>query len=254
MPSPRRSQPRAAPGGPLWIRRAENRAPGDQDIGARRDHSGCVRGIDSAVHFDGRVAAVTVQQRADRLDLRLGTGDEGLTSEARVHRHHQHVIEIAGDFLEHADRGRRIDGDAGLCPEFLDVLNGAMEMREHFEVNRDHRRAGTHERFDVPVRVLDHQVHVERNLRHLPDRHDHRRPHCQVRHEMAVHDVDVDQVGPASLYRCNPRPQRGEIGRQDGRGNPHLHRLTSSEIGSPGAIWNPACGPCRSTTPEGTPG
>ena len=32
------------------------------------------------------------------------------------------------------------------------------------------------------------------------------------------------------------------------------HRLTSSEIGSPGAIWKPACGFCRSTIPGGDAG
>ena len=32
------------------------------------------------------------------------------------------------------------------------------------------------------------------------------------------------------------------------------HRLTSSEIGSPGAIWKPACGFWRRTMPAGTPG
>ena len=34
-----------------------------------------------------------------------------------------------------------------------------------------------------------------------------------------------------------------------------LHqRLTSSEIGSPGATWKPPCGLCRRTIPAGTPG
>ena len=37
-------------------------------------------------------------------------------------------------------------------------------------------------------------------------------------------------------------------------GRPLHQRLTSSEIGSPGAIWNPPCGLWRSTMPAGTPG
>ena len=32
------------------------------------------------------------------------------------------------------------------------------------------------------------------------------------------------------------------------------YRLTSSEIGSPGAIWKPACGFCRRTMPGGDAG
>ena len=48
--------------------------------------------------------------------------------------------------------------------------------------------------------------------------------------------------------------ERGEVGREDRRRDLHAHRLTSSEIGSPGAIWKPACGLWRRTMPAATPG
>ena len=71
---------------------------------------------------------------------------------------------------------------------------------------------------------------------------------------MAVHHVDVNEVGAAALRRRDRLAERGEVGRQDGRGDLHGHRLTSIEIGSPGAISKPACGFWRSTTPAATPG
>ena len=71
---------------------------------------------------------------------------------------------------------------------------------------------------------------------------------------MAVHDVDVNQVGPAALNGRDLRAEDREIGRQDRRRDPHGHRLTSSEIGSPGAIWKPACGFCRKDDAGGDAG
>ena len=71
---------------------------------------------------------------------------------------------------------------------------------------------------------------------------------------MAVHDVDVNQIGAAALDRGDRVAERGEIGRQDRRRDQHAHRLTSSEIGSPGPIWKPACGLWRMTMPAATPG
>jgi hypothetical protein len=53
---------------------------------------------------------------------------------------------------------------------------------------------------------------------------------------MAVHDVHVNEVGAAALDRANRVSERREIGREDRRSDEHAHRLTSSEIGSPGPI------------------
>ena len=73
-------------------------------------------------------------------------------------------------------------------------------------------------------------------------------------HEVAVHHVDVNQVGAAALDGRDRVAERREIGGEDRRRDLHAHRLTSSEIGSPGAIWKPACGLWRSTMPAATPG
>ena len=71
---------------------------------------------------------------------------------------------------------------------------------------------------------------------------------------MAVHDVDVNQVGAARFDRGDCVAEPREVGGQDRRRDQHAHRLTSSEIGSPGAIWNPACGLWRMTMPAGNAG
>ena len=109
-------------------------------------------------------------------------------------------------------------------------------MRQHFDVHRHHRRAGLRERLDVPIWIFDLQVHVERNLRDPFDRLDDRRSDRDVRDEMSVHHVDVDEIGAAPLDGGNRVAERREVRGEDRRRDEHAHRLTSSEIGSPGAI------------------
>ena len=92
-----------------------------------------------------------------------------------------------------------IEHDAGLDAERLDGVDGAMQMRQHFDVHRHHRGARLHERVDVAIRVRDHQVDVERHLGDPLERLHDRRADRDVRHEMAVHDVDVNQIGAAAL-------------------------------------------------------
>ena len=159
-----------------------------------------------------------------------------------------------GDLLERADRRRRIEHDAGLDAERLDRVDRAMQVRQHLDVHRDHRGAGVGERLDVAIGIRDHQVDVERHRGDALERLDDRRADRDVRHEVAVHHVDVNQIGAAALDRGDRVAERGEVGREDRRRDEHAHRLTSSEIGSPGPIWKPACGLWRRTMPAATPG
>ena len=138
--------------------------------------------------------------------------------------------------FEGADRRRRIEDDARLDAERLDRVHRAVQVRQHFDVHRHHRRAGVRERLDVAVRVLDHQVHVERHPRDALERPHDRRADRDVRHEMAVHHVDVNEIGAAALDRRDRVAERREVGGEDRRRDLHAHRLTSIEIGSPGAI------------------
>jgi hypothetical protein len=54
--------------------------------------------------------------------------------------------------------------------------------------------AGVDEVVDVPARLGDHQVRVERLLAYLAEPFDDGRPEGDVRDEVAVHDVEVDSV------------------------------------------------------------
>ena len=129
-----------------------------------------------------------------------------------------------------------------------------MQVREHLGVHGEGGRAGLGERVEEAVGIRNHQVHVERHGGHALERSDDGDANRDVRHEVAVHDVHVDEISPAALRRADGLAERGEVRGEDRRRDPDRHRLTSREIGSPGATRNPAGGWCRRTMPAGTPG
>ena len=76
--------------------------------------------------------------------------------------------------------------------------------------------AGLGEVVEQVTRVVDHQVAVEVQVGARPQALHHRRADREVRHEVAVHHVDVQQVG----LRADPVDlggELGEVGRQDRR-------------------------------------
>ena len=94
-----------------------------------------------------------------------------------------------------------------------------MEMGTGFDMDCNVIRPGRHKLRNELIRIRDHQVHVERNLRHFLDRLDYRRADRKVRHEMSVHHIDMEQVGTGSFDSRNFVGQAHEIRGEDGRGN-----------------------------------
>ena len=52
---------------------------------------------------------------------------------------------------------------------------------------------------DEKIGIRDHQVRLQRQARHPPQRADDRRSHRKIGHEMSVHHVDVDAVRSGTL-------------------------------------------------------
>ena len=93
----------------------------------------------------------------------------------------------------------------------------AVQVRHRLDVHGNHVGAGGDELVDIPIRLFDHQVHVERPGRDALDRADDRRANGDVRHEVAVHHVDMDQVGAAPFDRGDVAPEVREVCREDRR-------------------------------------
>jgi hypothetical protein len=92
-----------------------------------------------------------------------------------------------------------------------------MQMDANLLMHRDPVCAGIREGRDVVVRVLDHQVTVERHVHGLPQRRDHRRPDGDIWHKVAVHDVDVQERGSAFDGLFGVRSEPRKVSREDGR-------------------------------------
>jgi hypothetical protein len=80
-------------------------------------------------------------------------------------------------------------------------------------------RARFGERFGIAVGILDHQVDVEGHLRHFLQRRHDRHTDGDVRHEVTVHHIDVDQVGPARFSEGNRGTKRSKVRGEDRRRN-----------------------------------
>jgi len=55
--------------------------------------------------------------------------DELLPSEPRIYGHYKHQLDVGKYIVEAAERCRRIQGNSGLDPLFLDTLYRTVEMR-----------------------------------------------------------------------------------------------------------------------------
>ena len=100
----------------------------------------------------------------------------------------------------------------------------------------DHRSARHREALDVPFGLDDHEMHVERHCGDSLEGTHHRNPDGQIWDKAAIHHVDVNKICSSTFDCGNLVGEVSEVSRKDGGGDPEAHRLTSSEIASPGAI------------------
>jgi hypothetical protein len=108
-----------------------------------------------------------------------------------------------------------------------------VQVRARLDVDPDQVRARRRVRGDPALGVLDHQVDVERQRRRAPHRLDHDRPDRQVRHEVAVHHVDVDVVRRADGGDLLGEPP--EVGGQDRRRDADGWRRHARTLAPPAA-------------------
>ena len=114
-------------------------------------------------------------------------------------------------------RRRRIQDHADLHAVAANQVQRAVQVTAHFLMHRNPVGAGVGERRNVLVRILDHQMTIERNIHRFAQRCNHRRPDRDIGHKVAVHDIHMEQGGATSHRLVGILGQTGEIGRQYGR-------------------------------------
>ena len=144
-------------------------------------------------------------------------------------------------------RGARLDREPGQGAGRPQVLGQRDGVGRRLDVHRHVVRAGLGVPDGPPVRVVDHEVAVERHVGRRQQRLDHRQPEGQVRHEVRVHHVDVQPVGAVPTGVGDGRGLVGqprEVRRQDARGDHRMHvarvRRAGAAVRTPGGADRPA--------------
>ena len=106
-----------------------------------------------------------VEQGPDAPDLVGGCGQVRLAAVARVHRHDEHEIDIVEHFLEQRERGGRVERQPGQHAALPHGGEMALHVHRGLGMKGEDVGAGVGELGDVVLRVLHHEVHVERHGR-----------------------------------------------------------------------------------------
>jgi hypothetical protein len=119
----------------------------------------------------------------------------------------------------------------------VDLLNGAVEMTAGFDVHRNMSGARSDECVDVALWFDDHEMTVERQIDGAAQRVDYRYPDADIRHEHAIHHIDVQPVGAGCGDFAHLLAETRKIGGKDGRheayrtlvGGDNRHEYSSHE-------------------------
>jgi hypothetical protein len=90
-----------------------------------------------------------------------------------------------------------------------------MKMSRRFHVNDQAISAGLLKGVDVPFRLFDHEVDVERQPGGRAQRLYKVRPKGDIGHEAPIHDIQVEAVGSASLRLFDLIGKPAKVGGQD---------------------------------------
>lgn len=198
---------------------------GDEDVGTGAGGAPDRRRADTAVDLEIDPLVGLIEQAAGRRDLRFHGSDIGLTAETRVHRHHQEHVEQVDDVGHGLQRGMGVQRNRGRGAEVGDGGERAMEMATRLGVNDDHLAAGIDETRDQMIRLLDHQVGLERDLHMGAAGRDDVGAEREVRNEASIHDVELDPVDSGLLEGSALLTQPGEVSGKHGRNDEGRTRI-----------------------------
>ena len=110
-------------------------------------------------------------------------------------------------------RRARLQSKAGLAaqrPDFLQTGHGVFRS-VRLQVDSQPVRSGLQKALGVADGTVNHQMYVQRELRHLPDVPHHRQSDGNIRHKQAVHHVHMNPVGTVFLNVMDIPLQIGKI-------------------------------------------
>ncbi len=110
-----------------------------------------------------------------------------------------------------------IERHTGALSEDANLLERAVQVRASLGVDRDDVSACFGKRLNIFLRFNDHEMDVDDAFGRRPNRLHDDRANSDVRHESAVHDIDVNPIGAGLANSLDFSLKAAKIGRKDGR-------------------------------------
>ena len=101
-------------------------------------------------------------------------------------------IEIFGDKRQ---RSLGTEGKAGLNIAGANKVQRLFDILCRLEVKGQPIRSRFDKPFHIVERVIDHDMHIEKHLGRAVDGRHSLRADCQIGHKVAIHDIDVQEIG-----------------------------------------------------------
>jgi hypothetical protein len=227
---------RRAPILPAWLPPQHCNRPCHKGVGPGVGHAADVVHLDAAVHLQPDVFAAGQDAFARGLNLAQRSVDKALAAKTGVDAHDEDEVNVVNHPVQHVQRLRRVEHQAGLAAFGLDRLNAAVHMARGIGVKADEVGPGVGKRCGQRIHRLHHQVHVNRYGHAFSrfgmglQRAANHRAKGEVGHVMVVHHVKMYPVASGGNHRLQFLPQAGKVGRQDGWRNAVGHEGINSQV------------------------
>ncbi len=153
----------------------------------------------------------------DLPDFFDGVFAEALAAESGLNGHDEDEIDLFEIRDDLVGGGVGIDRDSGEAFGAADLLEGFEDRVFGFGVDGDEIGAGFGEGVDVEMRVVEHQVDVEKEFRAFAKGGDGGGAEGEVGDEMAIHDVDVEPAEGKLLDELGAGDEVAVISGENGR-------------------------------------
>ncbi len=153
----------------------------------------------------------------DGFDLGQLIFHEGLTAKARLHGHHQNHVALGQIGQNRLHRRARFDGQAGLAAHGPDHLQAGHGILRGVGLQMDGQpvRSSLDKPLGIADGPLDHQVHIQKQVRGFPQGLQHRDAQRNIGYKAAVHHVDMQPFRSGSLHISHVFSQSRKVSREN---------------------------------------
>lgn len=170
----------------------EEGRPGDKGVGTRPQAIQARFGSYPAVHFDAVMEILRIAPFAKSLDFPNHRADKVLPAKAWVHRHREHESNFTKQWTHTLCRGLGVESNPRDEAKPPDVPEGFKAWEIRLNVNRDALSTCVGKDIHVTMRLRQHEVGVEIQLRSFAKIMKGTRAKTEVWNEMSIHDVYVN--------------------------------------------------------------